>query len=88
MPGNLNTVADEESRMVTDSSDWQLDTRIFKKDRDNMGFIDRLVCVSLECALAFIRLLAALTRDDIGRRLRTFMAKPERIRFSPFRSNL
>lgn len=34
LPGNLNVIADEESRASSDSSDWMLEPRIFSKIKE------------------------------------------------------
>ena len=40
LPGDLNVMADQESRLVRDRCDWMLNPHVFQKIQENMGLLE------------------------------------------------
>ena len=45
LPGNLNIVADKESRFILDRSDWKLDMNIFTRIDETFSSLEVNLCI-------------------------------------------
>ena len=45
LPGNLNIVADKESRFILDRSDWKLDMNIFTRIDETFDSLEVNLCI-------------------------------------------
>ncbi len=86
LPGVLNVLADQQSRLRNESSDWRaMETPGIDVPADSgpLGARDRLICLDMESTIGPVCQLEASAGSNGSRRFFPELDQPEEIRISP-----